>query len=507
MSTKWPEDDEEFRVGGGKGGLRAKPRFSFNEVKLLLEAVKRNRYIILRKFNQGVSAEAKKQTWAAITSQINDLGENHREVRQIMKKWADLKCDGKRRIAALRGPNGTNLRKKKLGPVERMVHKILMMSPRGDSDSDLDFGDDEEFSKFYGNGLPPNPSAYSYLSLTDNSLPGGVSFDISPPSSPEKDLGGDPFHSSSDFDMADDGEPVMDYEENDDPAFSSSSGPPPPPSSSSAASLDPLPNDAPARTKPVHTYSRNNGQSQTSSKPPGPSSPSEASTSSGFPPVSESDAASSSAAPPPPPSQSPTTPSPPPAPSSSSSSSLPPLPPASSSTVAANDATSPPAPSSTSIPPPPPPPASSAASPSAASTVTSAPSSNSHQPPPSSSAPKPGPASSSSGPHPSDPLPAGGSSQRTQQRVAEMSSQSLQQQRASRMLLTSVSRSLEVLAQSVQLLVESQQEFVQESLLLQRETVDILRDFSGTALTMLRDKTNGGQLATTRHHHHPASHL
>lgn len=48
-----------------------------------------------------------------------------------MKKWADLKCDGKRRIAALRGPNGTNLRKKKLGPVERMVHKILMMSPRG----------------------------------------------------------------------------------------------------------------------------------------------------------------------------------------------------------------------------------------------------------------------------------------------------------------------------------------------------------------------------------------
>lgn len=48
-----------------------------------------------------------------------------------MKKWADLKCDGKRRIVALRGPNGSNLRKKNLGPVERMVHKILMMSPRG----------------------------------------------------------------------------------------------------------------------------------------------------------------------------------------------------------------------------------------------------------------------------------------------------------------------------------------------------------------------------------------
>lgn len=32
------------------------------------------------KFNQGVSAETKKQTWAEITNQINGLGENHREV-------------------------------------------------------------------------------------------------------------------------------------------------------------------------------------------------------------------------------------------------------------------------------------------------------------------------------------------------------------------------------------------------------------------------------------------
>lgn len=32
------------------------------------------------KFNQGVSADAKKQTWVEITEQINGLGENHREV-------------------------------------------------------------------------------------------------------------------------------------------------------------------------------------------------------------------------------------------------------------------------------------------------------------------------------------------------------------------------------------------------------------------------------------------
>lgn len=51
------------------------------------------------------------------------------QVRQIMKKWADLKCDGKRRITAMRGPNGNNLRKKNMGAVERMVHKILMLTP------------------------------------------------------------------------------------------------------------------------------------------------------------------------------------------------------------------------------------------------------------------------------------------------------------------------------------------------------------------------------------------
>lgn len=482
MSATWREDDEEYRVGGVRGAFRSKPRFSFTEVKLLLEAVRRNRFIILRKFNQGVSAEAKKQTWAEITDQINGLGENHREVRQIMKKWADLKCDGKRRIAALRGPNGNNLRKKKLGPVERMVHKILMMSPGGDGDSDLDIGEDDDMSKLYS--PRSNPPPYSYLSLTESShsLPGGLSFDISPMSSPEKELGGDPFHSSPDLDLAEDGEHTMDFDETDDSSLFSSYPPALPPPATTP--VDPLPDGALMRIKPLHTYSRNNGQSQNhvqnhNSHRPAPTGPSSsvASTSSGFPP----DAASSSAAPHL--SQSPTS-------SNMAASSLPP--PASSSTSAA-------ATNSTSVPPPPPSAAASLSS-SVASTVTSTPN-NPQPPPPSSSAPPPNHTSAS---NPSDPLPAGASSRRSRDQVAQMASQSLQQQRASRMLLTSVSQSLEMLAQSVQLLVESQQEFVQESLLLQRETVDILRDFSNTALTMLRDKASSGPLVT---HHRPASHF
>ncbi|XP_034460771.1 flocculation protein FLO11 isoform X2 [Hippoglossus hippoglossus] len=478
MSASWREDDEEFKVGGAKGGLRAKPRFSFNEVKVLLEAVKRNRYIILRKFNQGVSAETKKQTWAEITNQINGLGENHREVRQIMKKWADLKCDGKRRIATFRGPNGSNLRKKNLGPVEKMVHKILRMSPSGDGDSEQEPDDDEESSKLYPKGLTSSAANYSYLGLTDSSisLPGGASYDMSPLSSPEKELG-DPFHSSSDFDLelGDEGERNMDFDENDDSLFSSAPASLPPPSS--AAALDPLPDNALLRVKPVHTYSRssqNHIQNHNYSRPmPGPSS-SAASTSSGFPSASDSKAAAVSTAAPPL-SQSPTS-------SNMTASSLPRPPPASS----ANDSTSDRASSSSSILPPsaPPPAPSAAVSSSSGASATAAPSSFVHR---------------TSGSNPCDPLPAGASSRRSQDTVGQMATQSLQQQRASRMLLTSMSQSMEMLAQSVQLLVESQQEFVQESLLLQRETVDVLRDFSNTALTMLRDKGSSGHQAQQLH--------
>lgn len=47
MASSWRDEDEEFKVRGPRGVLRSKPRFSFNELKLLLEAVKRNRNIVL----------------------------------------------------------------------------------------------------------------------------------------------------------------------------------------------------------------------------------------------------------------------------------------------------------------------------------------------------------------------------------------------------------------------------------------------------------------------------
>lgn len=60
-----------------------------------------------------------------------------------------------------------------------------------DGGSEPEFGEEEEFSGIYSKGPISNPSSYSYLNLTDSSysLPGGSSFDISPLSSPEKELG------------------------------------------------------------------------------------------------------------------------------------------------------------------------------------------------------------------------------------------------------------------------------------------------------------------------------
>lgn len=463
MSGVWREDDDEtYRVGGGRisgGTTRSKPRFTFTEVKLLLDEVKRNRYILLKRFNNGVSADAKKQTWAEITELINDLGENHREVRQIMKKWADLKCDGKRRIAALRGTNSSTLKKKTLGPVERMVHKILLMAPGSDNNSDLEWDDDDEMDlkKWQlAKGIPPPPTpAFSYLSTVDNplTLPGGnsfdaTSFDVSPLSTPEKEPSGDPFHASSDVEF----DPIEDDFDADDKEMDSlfpRLGPGGPPSSASLPPLDPLLSSGEAllKFKPTrHTYSR----SLPNPSPRPPLGPPLTSSSPFLPPTSNSPSSSL------------------PMPTSAGREDAPPPP--SASLSATNGTTFHPAAggaSSSSSVFPPPPSSSPAAFP---------------PPPPPHSYSQPAPhlshAPSSSAP----PRP----------QLSQLATQSLQQQHASRLLLSSVSHSLESLAQSVQLLVESQQEYVQESLHMQRETVDILKDFAGTVLAMLGDKTGGG---------------
>lgn len=100
------------------------------------------------KFNQGVSSDVKKRTWAALAARINDISECHREVIEIVKKWSDLKCDTKRKVAAMRASGFSAARiTDDLSPVERMVHQILQPGP-GDrfplSDSIVDEDEDSQ---------------------------------------------------------------------------------------------------------------------------------------------------------------------------------------------------------------------------------------------------------------------------------------------------------------------------------------------------------------------------
>ncbi|XP_062408406.1 myb-related transcription factor, partner of profilin [Sardina pilchardus] len=120
---------------GGAGGVRfkrRKSRFSFEEVQLMLNEVRRNRHILVGKFNRGVSSDVKKRTWAAITASINEISECPREILEIIKKWSDLKCDTKRKVAAMRASGASSARvARDLSPIEAMVHQILQMPNPG----------------------------------------------------------------------------------------------------------------------------------------------------------------------------------------------------------------------------------------------------------------------------------------------------------------------------------------------------------------------------------------
>ncbi|XP_072548009.1 uncharacterized protein [Salminus brasiliensis] len=117
-------------AGGSVRFKKRKSRFTFPEVQLLLTEVKKNRHILVGKYNQGVSGDVKKRTWATLTARINEISECHREIIEIIKKWSDLKCDTKRKVAAMRASGFSAARiAQDLSPIETMVHQILQPSP------------------------------------------------------------------------------------------------------------------------------------------------------------------------------------------------------------------------------------------------------------------------------------------------------------------------------------------------------------------------------------------
>lgn len=133
---------------------KRKARFTFSEVHILLDEVRKNRMILVGKFNRGVPTDAKKRVWAEITARINEIGECQREVIEVVKKWSDLKCDTKRKVAAMRAGTvphrGLNSRlSRDLNPTEKIVLQILEMEDDNDQNRG-DFGplgDDDDLAE------------------------------------------------------------------------------------------------------------------------------------------------------------------------------------------------------------------------------------------------------------------------------------------------------------------------------------------------------------------------
>uniref|UniRef100_W5KSX2 Zgc:113149 n=1 Tax=Astyanax mexicanus TaxID=7994 RepID=W5KSX2_ASTMX len=177
-----------YSYAGSGGGLvrfkKRKSRFTFPEVQLLLNEVKKNRHILVGKYNHGVSSDVKKRKWATLTARINEISDCHREIIEIIKKWSDLKCDTKRKVAAMRasGFSAAHIAQN-LSTVETMVQQILQPSS-ADSDSLTadhvpDEDDEEDSQGAFGmpqhspclaNGMPflppaPLPMAMMYSSI------------------------------------------------------------------------------------------------------------------------------------------------------------------------------------------------------------------------------------------------------------------------------------------------------------------------------------------------------
>lgn len=167
---------------------KRKARFSFSEVHILLDEVRKHRMVVVGKFNRGVPTDVKKRTWAEITARVNEIGECQREVIEVIKKWSDLKCDTKRKVAAMRSgtvPNrGLNSRlSRDLNQTEKVVLQILEMDDEDQSSGDFGpLGDDddvpeeeEEMDEDDMIGMQSSPNGGSDLA----SMPPPASFTIS----------------------------------------------------------------------------------------------------------------------------------------------------------------------------------------------------------------------------------------------------------------------------------------------------------------------------------------
>ncbi|XP_061559424.1 uncharacterized protein zgc:153990 [Phycodurus eques] len=177
---------------------KRKARFTFSEVHILLDEVRKHRAVVVGKFNRGVGTDVKKRTWAEIAARVNEIGECQREVIEVVKKWSDLKCDTKRKVAAMRSgkvPNrGINSRlSKDLNQTEKVVLQILEMDQGDQINSDLgplcddDYGEEMDEDDMVGMQSSPNgadelsmppPMSYSSSGFAQSGDSSQTAFDM-----------------------------------------------------------------------------------------------------------------------------------------------------------------------------------------------------------------------------------------------------------------------------------------------------------------------------------------
>ncbi|XP_022060260.1 nuclear apoptosis-inducing factor 1 [Acanthochromis polyacanthus] len=207
---------------------KRKARFSFSEVHILLDEVRKHRMVVVGKFNRGVPTDIKKRTWAEITARVNEIGECQREVIEVIKKWSDLKCDTKRKVAAMRSgavPNrGLNSRlSRDLNQTEKIVLQILEMDDEDQNTGDFGpLGDDDDVPEeeeemeeedvmgmqsspnggFETASMPPPTSSYAMSGPAQSGDSSQPSFDVQYEVPPSEDT--EPPFGESDDDQRDD---------------------------------------------------------------------------------------------------------------------------------------------------------------------------------------------------------------------------------------------------------------------------------------------------------------
>ncbi|KAG7253750.1 hypothetical protein CRUP_004612 [Coryphaenoides rupestris] len=143
MATSDLHSKESSRTAGSF--RKRKARFTFSEVHIMLDEVKKHRHIL------SVPGDLRKRTWSQVTAAINEIGECKREVLDVVKKWSDLKCDTRRKLLAMRTDTLPERKvaargARDLTPTERIVHEILQMdnTPWEDG-APLDDEDEEDW--------------------------------------------------------------------------------------------------------------------------------------------------------------------------------------------------------------------------------------------------------------------------------------------------------------------------------------------------------------------------